>query len=63
MPDNKLLRGAADRRRVASTETHEMRYLKKCFPGRTRKQLLGAVKAAGPMRRNIRNYLLIKYRE
>ena len=57
MTDNKKLKGKQDRIRVAAKQKSEIAYLHSRYPLLTRRQIIAAVKSAGPMRRNIVKYL------
>lgn len=47
--------------RVAATQSHEVRYLRSQYPALSYQAVVGAVKAAGPMRKKIKAYIKQKY--
>ena len=56
MPDDRSIRGPADRSRISVNEAYEVAYWTKEF-GCTEAQLRDAVKAVGPMVDEVRQYL------
>ena len=56
MPDDRSIRGPADRSRINVNEAYEVAYWAKEF-GCTDAQLRDAVKAVGPMVDEVRQYL------
>ena len=56
MPDDRSIRGPADRSRINVNEAYEVAYWTKEF-GCTDAQLRDAVKAVGPMVDEVRQYL------
>jgi hypothetical protein len=61
MPDNKQKKGKPDRRRVSKTDHSEIRYLQKQYSNLQPMEILVAVRAAGPMRRNIVRFIQRQY--
>ena len=61
MADNKKYKGRQDRNRVDSNDPSEVEYLHSRFPKLTHRVISAAVKAAGPMRESIIQYLLKNY--
>jgi hypothetical protein len=57
MSDNKKYAGKKDRIRVDSKDSSEVEYLHGRFPDLSQQAISGAVRAAGPMRKDIVNYL------
>ena len=57
MPDNKKNAGKQDRIRVDSKDSSEVEYLHSKFPELSHQAITGAVRAAGPMRKDIINYI------
>jgi hypothetical protein len=57
MPDNKSKKGRPDRERVDAFDRSEFRQLHKRFPSLSVQAISGAIRCAGPMRRNIVRYL------
>ncbi len=62
MSDNKHLTGKQDRIRVAATDPSEVEYIHKQFPMLSHQAVSGAIRAAGPMRKNIIKYIKNKHR-
>ena len=60
MADNKKKKGQPDRIRVDSKDRSELNYLRRRFLQCSYQAISGATRAAGPMRKNIVAYLLIK---
>lgn len=57
MADNKKSVGKQDRIRVDSMDPSEVEYLHRQFPGLSHQAVSGAVRAAGPLRKDIVAYL------
>jgi hypothetical protein len=57
MADNKTKTGRADRDKVNAMEAYEVEYLHQQYPKLSHQQVRGAVRAAGPERKNIISYL------
>ncbi|HMJ48801.1 MAG TPA: DUF3606 domain-containing protein [Ferruginibacter sp.] len=57
MSDNKKLKSKQDRIRVDGKDPSEVAYLRKQFPGISTRALTGAIRAAGPLRKDIIKYL------
>ncbi len=57
MSDNKKKKGIQDRIRVNSKEAYEVEYLHQQFPKLSHQAVYGAVRTAGPMRKDIIAYL------
>ena len=57
MSDNKTNKGKQDDIRVDSNDSSEVEYLHQQFPNKTHDQIKEAIKAAGPMRKDIIAYL------
>lgn len=57
MSDNKTTRGTQDRIRVDLNDPSEVEYLHQQFPDKTHEQIKEAIKAKGPMREDIVEYL------
>jgi len=57
MSDNKTKQGKQDDIRVDSNDKSEVEFLHSQFPNKTHQQVLEAVKAAGPFRAKIIEYL------
>ena len=57
MADNKQQTSQQDRIRVDANDSSEVEYLHQQYPFMTHQQILDAIKAAGPLRRNIVEYL------
>lgn len=57
MPDNKKNTGKQDRVRVDSKDSSEVEYLHSKFPKMSHQAISGAVRAAGPLRKDIVSYL------
>ncbi len=57
MTDNKKLKGKQDRAFVSSTDNSEVEYLHKQFPKLSHRQVISAIKKAGPGRKKIRRYI------
>ena len=57
MSDNKKYTGKQNRIRVDSKDASEVEYLHSKFPNLSHQAISGAVRAAGPMRKDIVNYL------
>ena len=57
MSDNKQFTGKADRDRVSASEPYEVEDLHQKYPSLTHQEVLDAIKAAGPMRKDIIAYL------
>jgi hypothetical protein len=55
--DNKNKTGKADRNKVNSKEPYEVEYLHRQYPDLSHQQVAGAVRAAGPERKDIVAYL------
>jgi len=60
MPDDRSIRGPADRSRINVNEAYEVAYWTKEF-GCTEAQLRDAVKAVGPMVDEVRQYIGRQY--
>ena len=61
MADNKKYKGKQDRIRVSATDPSEVEYLHKQYPSLSHQAIHGAIRAAGPMRNDIKDYLQKKY--
>ena len=57
MSDNKLKTGKQDDIRVDANDPSEVEYLHKQFPNKTHQEVKDAIKAAGPIRKDIESYL------
>lgn len=57
MADNKKKRDGRDRSKVDSKDASEVEYLHSKYPGLSHQQISGAIRAAGPVRKNIEKYL------
>ncbi|WP_205513956.1 DUF3606 domain-containing protein [Longitalea arenae] len=57
MPDDKNITGRQDDIRVDGNDSIEAEYLQSQFPGKTQEQIMEAIKAAGPVRADIIEYL------
>lgn len=57
MSDNKKYKGKQDRIRVDKRDPSEVEYLHRQFPQLPHQSITGAIRAAGPMRKNIIEYL------
>lgn len=53
MADNKKLKGKADRIRVAINDPSEIEYMHRQFPHLSHQAISGAIRAVGPMRKDI----------
>ncbi|MCP9749489.1 DUF3606 domain-containing protein [Ferruginibacter sp. HRS2-29] len=62
MPDNKKLKGKQDRIRVAAADPSEVEYLHRTFHMLSHQAISGAIRTAGPMRKNIVKYIKAKHR-
>ena len=61
MADNKKYKGKQDRIRVDAKDPAEVEYLHKQYPTLSHQAIHGAIRAAGPMRADIKAYLKKKY--
>ncbi|MEO8769400.1 MAG: DUF3606 domain-containing protein [Ferruginibacter sp.] len=61
MTDNKNIKGKQDRIRVDSKDPSEVEYLHRKYPSLSHQAIHGAIRSAGPMRKNILIYLEKKY--
>lgn len=57
MEVNKAKTSKADRDKVSAMEAYEVEYLHQQYPNLSQQQVRGAVRAAGPQRKNIISYL------
>lgn len=57
MSDNKSNTGRQDDIRVDINDSSEVEYLHRQFPGKTHEQIKEAIKAKGPLRKDIEAYL------
>jgi hypothetical protein len=57
MSDDKKNTGKQDDIRVDSNDPSEVEYLHRKFPNKTHEQIKEAIKAKGPMRKDIEDYL------
>jgi hypothetical protein len=57
MADDKNKQGRQDDDRVDSNDKSEVEYVHRQFPSKTHQQIIDAIKKAGPMRKNIMDYL------
>lgn len=57
MGDNKNIRDGRDRSKVDSKDRSEIEFLHRKFPRFSHPQIIEAIKAAGPLRRDIEEYL------
>ena len=57
MADSTSKRGKQDRDRVSSKQQHEVQYLKEKYPDLTGQAISGAIRAVGPMRKDVIKYL------
>ena len=57
MPDNKEYTGKQDRLRVDAHDPSEVEYLHQQYPWLSHDKIKKAIKAAGPMRKDIEKYL------
>ena len=57
MSDDKSKQGKQDDIRVDTNDKSEVEYLHRQFPSKTHEQIISAIKAAGPMRKDIIKYL------
>jgi hypothetical protein len=62
MADNKSKKDGRDRSRVNSKEGYEVEYLHQQYPDLSHQQVYGAIRAAGPVRKDIVKYLKDKGR-
>lgn len=60
--DNKKIKTKQDRIRVDAKDTSEVEYLHSKFRALTHKMVWGAIKAAGPLRKDIEAYINKKYK-
>lgn len=61
MTDNKKHRGKQDRIRIDSKDPAEVEFLHSQYPTLSHQAIYGAIRAAGPMRDDIKAYLKRKY--
>lgn len=61
MADNKNLKTKQDRIRVDSKDKSEVEYLHSRFPKLSHQAIYGAIRAAGPMRKDIVLYLRARW--
>lgn len=57
MSDNKTNTGQQDRIRVDANDRSELEYLHRKFPEKTHQEITDAIKAKGPLRKDIEAYL------
>jgi hypothetical protein len=57
MSDNKQKTGTQDDTRVDINDPSEVEYLHRQFPNKSHEQIKDAVKSAGPLRKDIEEYL------
>jgi hypothetical protein len=57
MSDNKKSQGTQDDIRVDANDPSEVEYLHRQFPEKTHQEIKDAIKAKGPLRKNIEDYL------
>lgn len=62
MSDNKKYTGKRDRIKVDSKDGSEVEYLHSRYPNLSHQAISGAVRAAGPMRKDIEHYLNKKHK-
>lgn len=62
MSDNKGINTQQDRIRVDINDPSEVEYVHEQFPELEHEQIVAAIEAAGPMRKDIMEYLKKKYR-
>lgn len=62
MNDNRNKKGKADRIRVDSQDASEVEYLHKKYPDLSHRAIKAAIKCAGPMRKNIEQYLVERWK-
>ncbi len=61
MADNKSKRDGRDRAKVDRRDPSEVEYLHSRYPKLSHQQISGAVRAAGPVRAKIVQYIKLKY--
>jgi Protein of unknown function (DUF3606) len=57
MADNKAKKDGRDRSKVNSKEAYEVEYLHSKYPNLSHQQVYSAIRAAGPVRKDIEQYL------
>jgi hypothetical protein len=62
MSDNKNINTQQDRVRVDSNDPSEVEYVHQQFPELEHQQIVDAIEASGPFRKDIMEYLKKKYR-
>ncbi len=62
MSDKKNMRDGRDRSKVDSRDKSEVEYLHSQFPKLSHLAVYGAIRAAGPVRKNIEAYIKEKYK-
>jgi hypothetical protein len=61
MSDNKNKTGHPDKLRVSATDAYEVSYLRRKFPELTRQAIIAAITRKGPMRKNIMEYIRLRW--
>ena len=57
MADDKSKKGRQDDIRVDANDPSEVEYVHRQFPNKTHRQIIEAIRKAGPMRRDVMEYL------